>query len=298
MEYHPVIHSPLGEYHIFYRSPLTWVDEQKRQKELPERRPFVTACQAIAQDCPESWDTPNTSYPLVLSRQKNLLLVDIDGACTDLVAEAQERIPTYWHLSHSGIGRHAIAFTELKHLYGERHLVFLLNNNEKIEIFFNQPAILTNQHTQLLPLRNCDQEVAAWVNDLRNKYKDTKILSNNIYSSCWGGSNGIVFPPERFPSFLTAYASERGFPSAPKRELLRYIWNAPKDPYWHGWMQFHAEKIAAEQFHISPRQMSKHLTELHEHGWIDRRYKEWKEGKRLLSVKLNDPKQVGKENEQ
>ncbi|SRR6266566_2309041 len=287
---HPVF--VLEDRSAFYRTHLYYKDEKKKVAML---KPVTTAQRAIDRHLPQRWDEPGTRYPLILNRQSDVLLLDCDscvryGKLHPAVVELQERIPTYWDISTSGKGRHALALTNLTHINGKKKLVIPLDDDPeaRIEIFVGcQPAILTNKHAELRPLANCDAEIRTWIDEI--------IGAQHARGECVCVLDETYFPTALFNPWL---ATHKKFPEKTKRLLLQYLWEAPKYTYGHGWQPLYATKVA-KLFHMTPQMLSRHLHDLEAHGWLERRHKREAYGpyKTGLSIKLNveDPFLQGRE---
>jgi len=288
VEIHPVI-TALGEQEVFYRSHLYYTDGKKKMAML---KPVTTAQQAITRNLPQSWNTHKTAYPLILNRLPYILLLDcdhcvIDGKLHPLVAELQERFPTYWDISYSGQGRHALAFTELQHIHGRKKLICPLPDTPdgKIEIFLGcQPALLTTQHDRVLPLKNCDQELQTWLTDHHIFPEKSRKHSGGEEI---GGIHYTFFPSERFTPWLTAHPI---FPGKTKRHLLHHLWNAEKYRYGNGWQPVYEPQVA-KLLGITTPLLSKHLRELERDGWLFREHGTYSTGRRSLSIRLRVDKQ-------
>lgn len=280
---HPVF--VLEDRTAFYRTHLYYKDEKKKVAIIP---PVTTAQRAVNRKLPQRWDEPETQYPLILNRQPDVLLVDCDSCVRDgklhpTVAELQERLPTYWDISTSGKGRHALALTNLERLRGKKKLVIPLDDDPeaRIEIFVGcQPAILTNKHAALRPLANCDAEIKTWIDEIIEAPhvggEDVCVLRHTI------------FPSALFIPWLTTHPHTGSFPGATKRLILQELWNAPTYNSYSQWKPFYEEGFA-KQLGMTRQQMSKHIVELDVHGWLERRHKREAYGpyKTGLSIKLN-----------
>jgi len=277
----PIV-SAFGEKRVFYRSHLYYKAGKKKVVPL---KPLMTAPKAIERKLPQAWDEPQTKYPLVLDGLENVILIDCDycvkdGRVSEVVEEAKERIPTYWDISYSGSGQHALAFTELDRLCGRKQLSFQVGDDprEKIELFVGHPAVITNRHDVLRPLANCDGELLQWVAELESRFI-------NVGES-GGGYRYTVFAADGFQPWLMSHRYSGNFPGPTKRRILELIWNTPGYSYRDGYKPFYEAEVA-KQFHMTPQQLSRDVRSLESNGWLFREHRIRKSGMWAVDIKLN-----------
>jgi hypothetical protein len=282
----PIV-SAFGEKPMFYRPHVFYENGQKIMKYKGPRHPALVA---IGKKKPQAWDAPQSTYPLTCYRPGNVILIDCDscvrdGRVSEVVEEAKERLPTYWDISYSGNGRHALAFTELDTLCGRKHLVFQVGDGprEKIELFVRyQSIIITNQHDVLRPVANCDQELLQWVADLEQRYGRVSIpVGKGVVRYRYTVLRGSGFQP-----WLMRHRYSGNFPGPTKRCILELIWNTPEYAYRDGYKPFY-EADVAKQFHMTPQQLSRDLRSLESNGWLFRERRIRKSGMWAVDVKLN-----------